>query len=109
MNTASASATGTFRSVVKSSRLALTLEATSTSSPGSKIGIAPVQACDLAVVLVHARDLVAEIRKTGAGHQPHIARANHGNPHEETRLSWLTRPPLKTFRRSRESGKRHSP
>jgi hypothetical protein len=24
---------------------------------------------------------VAEIRKTGAGNQPHIARADHGNPH----------------------------
>jgi hypothetical protein len=25
---------------------------------------------------------VAEIGKAGAGHQPHIARANHGNSHE---------------------------
>ena len=32
---------GLFLSVVKSSRLALTLEATSASSPGSKIGISP--------------------------------------------------------------------
>jgi hypothetical protein len=29
---------------------------------------------------------VAEIRKTGAGNQPHIARANHGNPHKKTCL-----------------------
>jgi hypothetical protein len=39
MKTASAFATGALRSVVKSSRPALTLEATSASSPGSKIGI----------------------------------------------------------------------
>ena len=42
---------------------------------------APAQGCDLVAVLVHAGDLVAEIREAGAGHQPHIARANHGNPH----------------------------
>jgi hypothetical protein len=29
---------------------------------------------------------MAEIRKAGAGHQPHIARANHGDPHEIIRL-----------------------
>ena len=42
---------------------------------------AAAEASDLAFVLVHAGDLVAEICKTGAGHQPHIARANHGNSH----------------------------
>jgi len=41
MKTASASATGALRSVAKSSRPAFTLEATSASSPGSKIGISP--------------------------------------------------------------------
>ncbi len=41
---------------------------------------------DLAGVLVHAGDVVAEIRKAGAGDQPHIARANHGNPHKTTCL-----------------------
>ena len=88
MNTASASATGAVRSVVKSSRLALTLDATSASSPGSKIGISPRRrACDLAGVLVHAGDLVAEIGKAGAGYQPHIARANHGDSHENSPLS----------------------
>ena len=40
------------------------------------------QRCDLAGILVDAGDLVTEIRKAGAGHQPHIARANHGNSHE---------------------------
>ncbi len=59
--------------------------------------LAPLQRVDLAGVLVDAGDVVAEIRKAGAGDQPHIARANHGNPHGSTRLSWLTRPPLKTF------------
>ena len=44
--------------------------------------LAPAQSRDLAGILVHAGDLVAEIREAGAGHQPHIARANHGNPHE---------------------------
>jgi hypothetical protein len=29
---------------------------------------------------------MAEIRKTSAGHQPHISRADHGNPHETTCL-----------------------
>ena len=47
---------------------------------------APAQGCDLAGVLVDAGDLVAEIRKAGAGYQPHIARANHGNPHKTTCL-----------------------
>jgi hypothetical protein len=28
---------------------------------------------------------VTEIRKAGAGNQPHIARADHGNPHEPVR------------------------
>ena len=46
--------------------------------------LAAVQRRDLVGVLVDAGDLVAEIRKAGAGHQPHIARANHGNPHETT-------------------------
>ena len=47
---------------------------------------AAAQGGDLVAVLVHAGDLVAEIGKAGAGHQPHIARANHGNPHETTCL-----------------------
>jgi hypothetical protein len=42
---------------------------------------ASAQGFDLVAVLVHAGDLVAEIRKTGAGYQPHISRANHGNSH----------------------------
>jgi hypothetical protein len=46
---------------------------------------------------------MAEIRETGAGHQPYIARANHGNPHESIRLLWLMRPPLKAFRRKGKS------
>ena len=44
--------------------------------------LAAAQAGDLVAVLVHAGDLVAEIREAGAGHQPHIARADHGNAHE---------------------------
>jgi hypothetical protein len=30
---------------------------------------------------------VTEIRKTGAGNQPDITRANHGDAHEMSRLS----------------------
>jgi hypothetical protein len=43
--------------------------------------LASKQRFDLAGILVHAGDLVAEIGKAGAGHQPHIARANHGDAH----------------------------
>jgi hypothetical protein len=53
--------------------------------PGLKNrNLAAQQGRDLVAVLVHAGDLMAEIGKTGAGHQPHIARANHGNPHGST-------------------------
>ena len=69
--------------------------------------LAPLQRIDLAGILVDASDLVAEIRKTGAGDQPDIACANHGNPHELSRLLWLTRSPLKTFAALRESRNRH--
>jgi hypothetical protein len=48
--------------------------------------LAAVEARDLVAVLVHAGDPVAEIRKTGAGNEPHIPRANHGNSHETTCL-----------------------
>ena len=48
--------------------------------------LAAAQAGDLGAVLVHAGDLVAKIRKAGAGNQPHITRANHGNSHETTCL-----------------------
>ena len=41
MNTASAPATAAFRSVVKDSRPALALTATTSSRPGSKIGMPP--------------------------------------------------------------------
>ena len=44
----------------------------------------PAQGRDLAGVLVDAGDLVTEIRKAGAGHQPHITRANHGDAHLTT-------------------------
>ena len=44
--------------------------------------LATAQGCDLVAVLVDAGDLMAEIGEAGAGHQPHIARANHGNSHE---------------------------
>ena len=44
--------------------------------------LASAQGFDLAGILVHAGDLVAEIGKAGAGYQPHIARANHGDSHE---------------------------
>ena len=71
--------------------------------------LATLQRVDLAEILVDAGDLVAEIRKTGAGDQSDIARANHGNPHKSTRLLWLTRPPLKTFATLRESRNRHVP
>jgi len=48
--------------------------------------LAAAQCSDLVAVLVDAGDLVTEIGEAGAGHQPHIARANHGNPHETTCL-----------------------
>ena len=83
MNTASASATGAVRSVVKSSRPALTLDADQRVEPGLEDrDLAAAQGCDLVGVLVDAGDLVAEIGKAGAGNQPHIARADHGNAHE---------------------------
>jgi hypothetical protein len=52
---------------------------------------------------------VAEIGKAGTGNQPHIARANHGNSHETTRLSMVNddlilRAVLDDFRR-RGNGK----
>ena len=43
--------------------------------------LAALEGLDLADILVHAGDVVAEIRKTRPRHQPDIARANHGNPH----------------------------
>lgn len=46
--------------------------------------VAAPKAGDLVVVLVNASHLMAEVGKTGAGHQPHVARANHGDPHEST-------------------------
>ena len=42
---------------------------------------AAAQRRDLVAILVDAGDVVAEIRKAGAGHQPHIARADHGDTH----------------------------
>ena len=42
---------------------------------------ATAQGRDLVAVLVHASDLVTEIGEAGAGYQPHIARANHGDAH----------------------------
>jgi len=53
------------------------------SRPGSKIGIfATAQVCDSCRhPLSTAGDLMAEIGEAGAGHQPHITRANHGNSH----------------------------
>src|SRR5205814_499031 len=59
--------------------------------------LAAAKAGDLAFVLVHAGDLVAKIRKAGAGHQSHIARANHGNSHGKPAVRWLTRPVFKKF------------
>ena len=40
------------------------------------------QSRDLVTILVHAGDLVTEIGETRARYQPHIACANHGDPHE---------------------------
>ena len=52
------------------SRPAFTLAATTSSSPGSKIGIcAGAQGIDLGGILVDADDVVAEFGKTGAGNQ----------------------------------------
>src|SRR5215212_11043847 len=42
------------------------------------------QGGDLVTVLVDAGDLMAEIGKTGAGNQAHIARADHGDTHLKT-------------------------
>ena len=58
---------------------------------------------DLALVLVHTGDLVAEIRKAGARNQSHIAGANHGNSHGRNPLfQWLTRARLRKFAVARE-------
>ena len=92
MKTASASATGAVRSVVKSSRLALTLDGDQRVEPGLEDrDLAAAQGCDLAGILVDAGDLVAEIGKAGAGHQSHIARANHRDSHENNPSSYLVR------------------
>ena len=42
---------------------------------------APLQGRDLARVLVDACDHMAEVGETGAGHQTHIARSDHGDMH----------------------------
>jgi hypothetical protein len=42
---------------------------------------ARIQSRNLRAILIDARDLMAEIRNTGAGNEPHIASADHRNPH----------------------------
>ncbi len=58
---------------------------------------AALQRRDLGGVGIYARHLMAEIGKAGAGNQPHITRADHGNPHATTCPIWLTR--KRCFRR----------
>jgi len=48
--------------------------------------LAAVKRVDLAGVGIDASHAMAEIRETGAGYQPHIARPDHGNPHVLTRF-----------------------
>ena len=43
--------------------------------------LAPVQLFDLARILVDADNLMPEVRKTDAGHQPDISRPDHRNLH----------------------------
>ena len=59
-----------------------TLAATTSSRPGSKIGMPPLRRVStLACVLVDADDLMAELRQAGARYKPHIARADHRDAH----------------------------
>ena len=70
------------RSVVKVSRPAATLRATSWSRPGSKIGMTPLfERLDLRCVLVDADHVMAEVREAGAGNQADIAGADDRDPH----------------------------
>src|SRR4051812_15458463 len=78
---------GNARSVLKSRRPALTLEASSVSSPGSKIGISPRRSpATLSASLSTPGDLVAEIGEAGTGNQADIARANQANSHKRPAL-----------------------
>ena len=87
MNTASASATGRARSVVKSSRDALHVGRDQRLEAGFEDrDLAAAQRGDLVRILVDTGDLMSEIGKAGSGHQAYIARANHGNAHR-TNLS----------------------
>jgi hypothetical protein len=70
MNTASASAIGFDRFVVKSSCLTLTLVATSSWSRAHRPESRRNERGNLLPVLVDADDVVAEIRKAGPGHRP---------------------------------------
>ena len=115
MKTASAPPTASARFVVNDSRPCRTFAATSSSRPGSKIGISPaLQGVDLAGVLVDAGHLMAEIGKAGAGDQADIARADHGNLHlrcsnkaPARTANWVRlAPPLS---KSRPWGQSHSP
>ena len=49
--------------------------------------LAPLQALDLAGVLVDAGDHVAEVGEAGPRHQAHIARADHRYPHRPRSLA----------------------
>ena len=94
MNTASASATGAVEIGGESQPPGLHIGGHQRIQPGLEDrDFAAPQGCDLAGVLVDAGDLVAEIGKAGAGNQPHIARANHGNAHENQSVSMVNADP----------------
>ena len=46
---------------------------------------AGLQGLDLARILVDADHLMAELRQAGAGNQPNIARADHGDTHGDSK------------------------
>src|ERR1700730_4677570 len=56
------------------------------------------QPADLVGILVNAGDVMTEIRKAGAGHEPDISGADHNNTHEMSRVVGVSiktdRPPL---------------
>ena len=75
---------------MKDSRPAVTFAATTSSSPGSKIGMRPCFRSASCWASVSISDVVAEFRETGARHQPDIAAADHRYPHKISPL--VTKP-----------------
>ena len=65
-----------------------TFLATSSSSPGSKIGILPTRSAAHLVSVLSTQQTFVRIRKARTGYQPDIAAADHDNTHW---ISWHDR------------------